>query len=128
MGNCGGPKPVLLFLGESGDIKTGPKGASSMTLTIDLQPEIESSLIAQAKARGVSLSDHAREILARASAVTIPETREATSKAPEARNLYELFAPVRGLLTDRFLFQPHPLGKHWRTGGGRALTSGFRNC
>ena len=68
-----------------------------MTLTIDLQPEIESSLIGQAKARGVSLSDHAREILARASVVTIP----ASSKAPEAKNLYEHFAPVRGMLTDQ---------------------------
>ena len=50
---------------------------------------------------GVSLSEHACEILARASVVTIPETREATGKAPEAKNLYELFAPVRGLLTDQ---------------------------
>ena len=72
-----------------------------MTLPIDLQPELERSLIAQARARGVSLSEHACEILARASVVTIPETREATGKAPEAKNLYELFAPVRGLLTDQ---------------------------
>ena len=71
-----------------------------MTLTIDLQPEIERCLIAQAQARGVSLIDHAHQILAQASVVKISETPAATSEAPEAKNLYELFAPMRGLLTD----------------------------
>ena len=71
-----------------------------MTLTLDLQPEIERSLIAQAQARGVSLIDHAHEILAQASVVKVPETPATTGKAAEAKNLYELFTPVRGLLTD----------------------------
>ena len=68
-----------------------------MTITIDLQPEIERNLLAQAHARGVSLNDYVQEIVTR-------EARafQATDKAPrdEARNLFELFAPVRGLLSD----------------------------
>lgn len=72
-----------------------------MTLTIDLQPEIERCLLAQAQENGVSLAEHAREILARAAVVKTIETPAANSgKASEAKNLYELFAPVRGLLTD----------------------------
>jgi hypothetical protein len=36
-----------------------------MTITIDLQPEIERGLTAQARAKGVSLAAYAQEILAR---------------------------------------------------------------
>ena len=68
-----------------------------MTLTIDLQPEIERGLLAQAHSRGVSLTEYAHEVLAREAkaANALP-----VAAAPEAKNLYELFAPVRGLLTD----------------------------
>jgi len=70
-----------------------------MTLTIDLQPDIEQGLIARAQAKGVSLSDYAREILSRAVATPIaPSVSKA--EAPQAQNLYDLLAPVRGLLTD----------------------------
>ena len=72
-----------------------------MTLTLDLQPEIERGLLAQAQAKGVSLTEHAQEVLARASVVMIAGTAAApTGKAAEPKNLYELFAPVRGLFTD----------------------------
>jgi len=47
----------------------------------------------------VSLTGHAHEILAQASVVKVPEAPAATGKAAEAKNLYELFTPVRGLLT-----------------------------
>ena len=36
-----------------------------MTLTIDLQPDIERGLLARAQAKGVSLVDFAQEVLAR---------------------------------------------------------------
>lgn len=36
-----------------------------MTLTIDLEPQIERSLSARAEAKGVSLSDYVGEIVAR---------------------------------------------------------------
>jgi hypothetical protein len=69
-----------------------------MTLTLNLQPEIERGLLAQAQAKGVSLTDFAEEVLARASAET--PARAPADRPEEAKNLYELFAPVRGLLTD----------------------------
>lgn len=68
-----------------------------MTITLDLQPEIERGLLAQAQARGVSLTDYAQEVLAReAKAAEAPPV----ANASEAKNLFDLFAPVRGLLTD----------------------------
>jgi hypothetical protein len=68
-----------------------------MTITIDLQPEIERGLLAQAQAKGVSLTDYVKEIVAREARVA--EAADDTS-AVKAKNLFELFAPVRGLLTD----------------------------
>ena len=66
-----------------------------MVITIDLQPEVERGLLAQAQAKGVSLKDYVQEIVAREARVS-----EAAENAAEAKNLFELFAPVRGLLTD----------------------------
>ena len=68
-----------------------------MTIILDLQPEIERGLLAQAQAKGVSLTDYAHEVLAReAKAVEAPPV----ANASEANILFDLFAPVRGLLTD----------------------------
>lgn len=66
-----------------------------MTITIDLQPEIERSLQARAEAKGVSLAVFAQEVLAREAATT-----SSPSSTADVQNLYDLFAPVRGLLTD----------------------------
>jgi len=67
-----------------------------MTITLDLTPDIERRLLAQAQAKGVSIHDYVEEIVEQqarqASAMPAPTT--------QAKNLYELFAPVRGLLTD----------------------------
>ena len=70
-----------------------------MTLTIDLQPDIERGLIARAQAKGLSLSDYAQEILSREASPqeTLPHLQ---NSAGQAANLYDLFAPVRGLLTN----------------------------
>ena len=70
-----------------------------MTLTIDLQPDIERCLIAQAQAKGLSLTDYAQQILSReASPHEAPQELQDSSR--KATNLYDLFAPVRGLMTD----------------------------
>ena len=66
-----------------------------MTITLDLQPEVERELHAQAKARGVSLSVYMQEIIVREAQVMDPRR-----EAREPANLVELFEPVRGLLTD----------------------------
>ena len=68
-----------------------------MILMIDLQPDIERRLMARAQAKGVSLSDYAQEILSReATPLETPALLQDTA----ANNLYDLLAPVRGLLTD----------------------------
>jgi hypothetical protein len=67
-----------------------------MTLTIDLQPEIERGLLAQAQAKGVSLTDYAQEILAREAHVS--EAEPAPPRTGQA--LIDVCAEVRGLLTD----------------------------
>lgn len=65
-----------------------------MTLTIDLQPDVEHGLLARAKAKGVSLADFAQEVLAReALPVQAQETRT-------GRELIDAGASVRGLFTD----------------------------
>ncbi len=69
-----------------------------MSLTLDIEPEIESRLLAQAHARGISLSEFAMELLTTAAELGRSSTSQSTE--PQADNLYDLFTPVRGLLTD----------------------------
>ena len=66
-----------------------------MTITIDLQPEIERGLLAQAQAKGVSLTDYVKEIVAREAQVPIAETERRTGQA-----LIDVCSEVRGLLSD----------------------------
>jgi hypothetical protein len=66
-----------------------------VTITLDLQPEIEKGLLAQATARGLSLSDLVKEIVAREA--------HASLERPPGRTGQELIdacARVQGLLTD----------------------------
>jgi hypothetical protein len=65
-----------------------------MTLTLDLQPEVERGLLAQAQAKGVSLTDYAQEILAR-EAKPIEALRRRTGQ-----ELIDACAKVRGLADD----------------------------
>ena len=66
-----------------------------MTITLELQPEIEKGLLAQATERGVSLSDFVKEIVVReAHAFTEPPRRHT------GQELIDACAKVRGLLTD----------------------------
>ena len=69
-----------------------------MTLKIDLQPEIERALLAQAQAKGVSLSGYAQEILARKAHVS--EAEPAPSPHRTGQALIDVCAKVRGVLTN----------------------------
>ena len=66
-----------------------------MTITVDIRPEVQAELARQAAAHGLAIEAHAASLLEEAA--HIPAA--APSKAP-AKDIVELFAPVRGLLTD----------------------------
>lgn len=65
-----------------------------MSIILELPPEIEKSLLAQAQAHGVSLSAYVQEIVAREA-----RTGDSASSPNEANNLLELFemSPFKGL-------------------------------
>ncbi len=65
-----------------------------MTISLDLQPEIERGLLAQAEARGVSLTEYVQQIVAR-EAQGIAHDSERTGL-----ELMEIGARVAGLLSD----------------------------
>jgi hypothetical protein len=67
-----------------------------MTITLHLDPDIEQGLLAQAQAKGLSISDYVEELIeqqARQAAPMMPDTR--TGQA-----LIDVFAEIRGLFTD----------------------------
>lgn len=68
-----------------------------MTITLDLAPEVESRLLAQAQAKGVSLIDYVEQIVQREARET-PTPATATKRT--GRDLIEASAKVRGLFTD----------------------------
>ena len=65
-----------------------------MTLTIDLQPEIERGLMLRAQAQGVLLSEYVQQIVMR-EAKPLENVPSRTG-----RELIDMSARVRGLLTD----------------------------
>lgn len=67
-----------------------------MTITGELQPEIERRLLAQAQHHGLSLQDYVQQIVEREA--HIPEPPEAQRTGQE---LIDACAKVRGLLTDQ---------------------------
>ena len=90
-----------------------------MVITVDVRPEVEAELSRQAAAHGRALETHAAALLENAAHVSLERTPGRTdrelidssagtrgllmdeeSRAAQAGNLMELFAPVRGLLTD----------------------------
>jgi hypothetical protein len=66
-----------------------------MTITLDLQPEIERGLLAQAQAKGVSLTDYAHEVLARQAKGGGTPTRRRTGQ-----ELIDACAGLQGVFTD----------------------------
>jgi len=65
-----------------------------MSLTIDLQPDIERVLVAKAQARGVSPADLVEEIVAREVKATPPMEHRT------GQDLIDACAKVRGILSD----------------------------
>jgi hypothetical protein len=65
-----------------------------MTIQLDLAPDVERGLLAQAERHGVSLEQYVEEIITREA------HRSPWATAREAANLIELSEPVRGLLSD----------------------------
>lgn len=63
-----------------------------MTITLDLQPEIEQGLLTQAQARGVSPTDYVREIVSREAHVS-----KAAAPPRTGQDLVDICARVRGL-------------------------------
>lgn len=65
-----------------------------MTITINLQPEIERGLLTHAQAQGVSLAEYVQQIVVR-EARPVQDLRRRTGQ-----ELIDACARVRGLLTD----------------------------
>lgn len=68
-----------------------------MTITLDLAPDIESSLLVEAQAQGVSLTDFVDQIVKQQARQT------PTAAAPDectGQALVDVCAQIRGLLTD----------------------------
>jgi hypothetical protein len=67
-----------------------------MTITLDIRPEVQDELARQAAAQGVAIGDYAASLLEEAAnAVSAKTTDPAT-----ARDMVDLFAPLRGLNLD----------------------------
>jgi hypothetical protein len=63
-----------------------------MTVKLELSPDIEAGLLAQAQARGLSLEAYAAQLLQRATAKPKPDSGK--------KSLVEVFTPLRGLNLD----------------------------
>jgi plasmid stability protein len=66
-----------------------------MTITVDVRPEVQAELARQAAAHGLAIEAHAASLLEEA--VRLPAA--APPNAP-AKDMVELFAPLRGLNID----------------------------
>jgi hypothetical protein len=66
-----------------------------LTITLDLAPDIEQGLLAQARAKGVSITDYVEEIVAR-------QARQAPAAATQPKSLVQFFgeSPLVGLDLD----------------------------
>jgi len=65
-----------------------------MSITLHIKPEVEAELSRQAAAQGRAVESYAASLLEEA--VHLP----AASPAPPAKDMVELFAPLRGLNLD----------------------------
>ncbi len=78
-----------------------------MTLTVELKPEVQAELARQAASSGKPVEAYAASLLEEA--VHLP----AAPTGPPANDLFELFAPVRGLFADAELdFSHDPSADH----------------
>ncbi len=65
-----------------------------MTITVDITPEVKAALAREAAAQGCAVESYAASLLEEA--VHLP----AAHPAPPAKDMVELFAPLRGLYLD----------------------------
>ena len=65
-----------------------------MTITVDITPEVQAALARQAAAHGRAVEAYAASLLEEA------VHRPTAHPAPPAKDMVELFAPVRGLFAD----------------------------
>jgi hypothetical protein len=65
-----------------------------MTITVDITPEVKAALAREAAARGRAVESYAASLLEEA--VHLPTAHP----APPAKDMVELFAPLRGLNLD----------------------------
>jgi len=68
-----------------------------VTIIVDLKPEIERGLQAQAQAKRISLTDYVNEIVAREASATMAK---AVPRPPTGQALLDVCADIRGLLSD----------------------------
>ncbi len=71
-----------------------------VTLTLEVKPEVEASLLAQANARGLSMEAYLEQVLRDAAHVELKSDIQEEARRPEGRkSLAQLFAesPFRGL-------------------------------
>jgi hypothetical protein len=66
-----------------------------VTITLDIRPETEAELARQAAARGLGIGAYASNLLEEAA-----QTSSVHPSAREAKDMVELFAPLRGLDLD----------------------------
>lgn len=69
-----------------------------MTITLNIRPEVQAELARQAAVQGRALEAVATALLEEA--VHVPALAPANVNLTEPKSLFDLFAPVRGLLTD----------------------------
>ncbi len=67
-----------------------------MTITVNIRPEIEAELARQAAACGLGIGAYAATLLEEA-ATHLPVASTKSGAAAEAKDMEELFAPLRGL-------------------------------
>ena len=78
-----------------------------MTVKLDLNPEVEAGLVAQAEARGLSLEAYLQLVLKERSVIPVTmKASEAAVKAREFRTFAKSHRPV-GSLTDESLRREH---------------------
>lgn len=66
-----------------------------MTITLDIPPDVEAELARQAAARGLAIGDYAASLLEEAAQASLSKLA-----MPAAKDMVELFAPLRGLNLD----------------------------
>ena len=81
-----------------------------MTIQLDLSPDIERGLLAQAQEQGLSLEAYA--------ALVLQERSQATPHHPRKKTLVELFEPLRCLDLDPRRNPSTGRPVDWRTGDG----------